>query len=106
MDITRNVFQNAYLGYFLYNNHWNKGFAKEAGEAVLKIAFKDLNLHRVEAAINPKNRPSLKVCTAIGLKKECLSRKRLFTNGQWNDFLVYAATSEDFGIKWKGPKKG
>lgn len=101
MDISRNIFQNAYLGYYIFNNHWENGYAKEAGNAIIKIAFKDLNLHRIEAAINPNNKPSIALAKSIGLKKEYLSQKRLFTNGQWNDFLIFAATSEDFGIKWK-----
>ncbi len=105
MDISRGIFQNAYLGYIIYNQHWGQGYAKEAGKAILEIAFKDLNLHRVEAAIDPKNKASLAVAKSIGLKKEYLCKRRLYIEGAWKDFMLYAGTSEDFGYKWKAPKK-
>jgi len=105
MSVTRNIFQNAFLGYFIFNNHWRQGYAKEAGMAILKIAFNELNLHRVEAAINPKNKPSIALANSLGLTKKYLSRKHLYTDKKWNDFMIYAATSEEFGIKWKAVKK-
>src|SRR5437868_9746796 len=49
MDISRQVFQNAYLGYRIFNNHWGKGYGKEGVRLGIDIAFKDLKLHRLEA---------------------------------------------------------
>lgn len=105
MDLSRGVFQNAYLGYRIFNNHWGQGYATEACKAALTIAFKDLKLHRVEAGIGPKNRASLKVAKRIGLNKEGLSPRRIFSNGKWEDLVLYAATSEDFGIKYRFSQK-
>ncbi|HEX7673234.1 MAG TPA: GNAT family N-acetyltransferase [Bdellovibrio sp.] len=104
MDISRQIFQNAYLGYRIYNNHWGQGYATEACKGVLEIAFKDLKLHRVEAGISPTNKVSLRVAKSIGLRKEGLSRRRLFTNNGWSDMVLYAGTSEEFGIKFRFPK--
>jgi ribosomal-protein-alanine N-acetyltransferase len=101
MDISRGVFQNAYLGYRIFNNFWGEGYGTEACEATLQIAFKDLKLHRVEAGIAPKNKRSIRLAKKIGLKKEGLSPRRLFINDTWVDIVVYAATSEDFGYKYR-----
>ncbi|MFS4457693.1 GNAT family N-acetyltransferase [Bdellovibrio sp. HCB2-146] len=105
MDLSRGIFQNAYLGYRIYNTHWGQGYATEACKAALAIAFKDLNLHRVEAGIAPKNRRSIRVAKAIGMRKEGLSARRIFSNGKWVDLVLYAATSEDFGIKYRFSQK-
>ena len=105
MDLSRGVFQNAYLGYRIYNNHWGQGYATEACKAALILAFRDLKLHRVEAGIGPKNRRSIRVAKAIGLRKEGLSPRRIFSNGKWVDVVLYAATSEDFGIKYRFSQK-
>lgn len=104
MDISRGLFQNAYIGYHIFNVYWGHGFAQEACTAALQIAFKDLNLHRVEAGIAPSNKRSIKTAKAIGLKKEGVSKKRLFINEAWVDIATYAATSEDFKIKYKFKK--
>lgn len=59
MDVSRQLFQNSYLGYRIYNNHWGKGYGKEAVKLCIDIAFKDLNLHRIEGGIEPKNKRSI-----------------------------------------------
>ncbi|WP_295899794.1 GNAT family N-acetyltransferase [uncultured Bdellovibrio sp.] len=96
MDISRGPFQNAYLGYRIFNNYWGNGYAQEACKAAMQIAFKDLKLHRVEAGIAPTNKKSIKTAKAIGLRKEGLSRKRLLVHKKWVDLVLYAATKEDF----------
>lgn len=100
MDISRMRFQNAYLGYRVFNNYWGEGYAAEACRAVIEIAFNDLKLHRIEAGIEPHNKASLRVAKAIGLRKEGLSLRRLWSHGKWVDLLLYAATCEDFGKRY------
>ena len=73
MDISRQIFQNAYLGYRIYNNHWGKGYGTEAVRLCIQIAFKDLNLHRLEAGIEPNNRRSIALAKSVGMKKESFS---------------------------------
>ncbi|WP_413288651.1 GNAT family N-acetyltransferase [Bdellovibrio sp. HCB337] len=96
MDISRGIFQNAYLGYRIFSHFWGQGYATEACRAVIDIAFKDLKLHRIEAAIEPHNKVSIKVAKKLGLRKEGLSSRRLQVRGKWKDMLVYAGTTEDF----------
>jgi ribosomal-protein-alanine N-acetyltransferase len=104
LDITRGVFHNAYIGYFMFNRHWRQGYGKEAVRAALDIAFRDLKLHRVEAGVSPHNRRSQALARAVGLRREGFSPKRIFLGGKWIDLVLYAATSEHFGVKWKEAK--
>lgn len=101
MDISRELFQNGYLGYRIFHNYWGKGYGKEAVSSAIKIAFKQLKLHRVEAGIELGNRRSIALARSVGLKKEGFSRRRIFLGGKWIDLILYAATSEDFGIPFK-----
>lgn len=96
MDISRAVFQNAYLGYRIFNPYWGNGFAQEATRGCIEIAFKKLKLHRVEAGIAPTNKKSIKVAKALGLRKEGLSKRRLHVHKKWQDMLIYAMTKEEF----------
>ncbi|QLY24307.1 GNAT family N-acetyltransferase [Bdellovibrio sp. KM01] len=103
--IIRGNFQNGVLGYRIFNNFWGEGYATEACAAAMQLAFKELKLHRVEAFIEPDNKPSLKVAKKIKLRKEGLSIRRVFFKKKWIDLSVFAATSEDYGIKYKFPLK-
>ena len=105
MDISRQIFQNAYLGYRIFNNQWGKGYGKEAVKLAIDIAFRDLNLHRLEAEIEPTNKRSIALAKSIGMEREGYSRKRLYLRDQWLDMVLYVARSEDFGIKWNPQKQ-
>lgn len=96
MDISRGVFQNAYLGYRIFNIYWGKGYAQEACLGTLDIAFKKLHLHRIEAGIAPTNKRSIKTAKAIGLRKEGISKRRLYINKKWVDLVLYALTKEEY----------
>ncbi|MBC7742675.1 MAG: GNAT family N-acetyltransferase [Bdellovibrionaceae bacterium] len=92
--------QNAVLGYSIINNYWGQGFGKEAVVCALQIAFKDLNLHRLEAGIELKNKRSISLIKAIGFRREGHSKKVVYSNKKWLNLEMYAATCEDFGIRW------
>lgn len=101
MDVLRGPGQSAYLGYSIENLYWGQGFGKEAVRAIIDIAFKDLVLHRIEAGIEPTNRRSILLARALGLRKEGLKKRAVFLRGQWTDLVMYSATCEEFGFKWK-----
>ena len=99
MDITRNVFQNAYLGYGVLNTKWGKGYGKEIVKATMQIAFSEIDLHRVEAGIEPKNKRSIALAKSCGMRREGLSKRRLYLGGEWKDMAIYAMTADEMGFK-------
>src|SRR5262245_55141365 len=54
-------FHSAYLGYFLGAKFTGQGYMTEAVQLMLRYAFRDLKLHRVEANVQPHNLASLAV---------------------------------------------
>ena len=96
MDISRGIFQNAYLGYIIYNPYWGHGYAQEACSLALKAAFQDLRLHRVEAGIAPSNKRSIRTARALGFRKEGISKRRLNVDGKWQNMAIYALTIEEW----------
>lgn len=95
MDVSRGIFQNAYIGYQLLNPYWGFGFGEEMVRGAIRLAFNHLKLHRLEAGISPSNRKSIRLAKKIGFRKEGRSKRRLYLNGEWKDFMIYALTSED-----------
>jgi len=95
-QIFRRGFQNTYLGYQLFAGYTGNGYMTEAVEIGLRHAFIELNLHRVEANVQPSNRPSIAVLRRNGFAKEGLSRRYLKINGRWRDHERWAILKEDW----------
>lgn len=102
MNFVRSVTQSSFLGYALFNPYWGKGYAKEAVEALIDIAFKDHKLHRVVAGIEPKNKRSIKLVQKLGFRREGISKRVVLLRNKWQDLVQYALTTEDRKIKWDG----
>jgi [ribosomal protein S5]-alanine N-acetyltransferase len=86
-NIVRGAFQSCHLGYKLDQDKINKGYMTEALEKVIEYAFKELQLHRIEANIIPHNFRSLRVVEKLGFYNEGLAIKYLRINGRWEDHI-------------------
>lgn len=87
----RGSLQFANYGYRIYNRHWNKGYGFEASKKGLSIGFKELKLHRLEAAIDLDNKKSIRLVKAIGMRKEGVRKKFWLEKSGWMDQMMYAA---------------
>lgn len=95
-QIFRKAFQNCYLGYALGVKYVGNGFMTEAVNLILRYAFKNLKLHRIEANVQPENLPSIAVLMRCGFTKEGFSRKYLKIKGKWRDHERFAIIKEDW----------
>ncbi|MGM0804088.1 MAG: GNAT family N-acetyltransferase [Bacillota bacterium] len=83
--VMRGSIQSAFVGYFLDEKHNGKGYTTEAVRLIVKYAFDELKLHRVEAGVMPHNIGSIRVLEKAGFEKEGLARKNVKINGKWED---------------------
>jgi RimJ/RimL family protein N-acetyltransferase len=60
-----------------------KGYCNGMIKAVLKIAFEELNLHRVSLGVYDNNKAALKCYEKAGLSKEGIHRDILWYKGAW-----------------------
>jgi len=95
-SIQRGPFQNAYVGYWIDENRAGEGLVPEALVVLLRFAFEDLGLHRVQVAIIPRNTPSRRVVQKVGLREEGVAERYLEINGVWEDHLRHAITAEEW----------
>ncbi|MDR3597681.1 GNAT family protein [Clostridium sp.] len=94
--ILHGSFKNGILGYSMDEDEQGKGYMKESVKLLLKYAFNECNLHRIEASAlidNEKSRSVLKKC---GFKLVGINEKYLFINGKWEDHATYYILKEDF----------
>ena len=94
-EIVRGRFQSGYLGYYVGAPHARRGYMTEALQRMLRSAFRELRLHRVEAACIPTNAPSIGLLEKTGFQREGYARRYLCINGVWQDHLLYARLSDD-----------
>jgi ribosomal-protein-alanine N-acetyltransferase len=92
-NIRRGVAQMASLGYWAGERHARRGYTTAAVRAVVRHAFENLDLHRVEAACQPDNNASRRVLEKAGFTQEGAARAYLQINGAWRDHLLFGIAS-------------
>jgi ribosomal-protein-alanine N-acetyltransferase len=81
--------RRAELGFALGRPHWGQGHARAAVSAVLDVGFGELDLHRVEADVDPRNARSRALLERLGFVHEGLLRERWHVNGEICDAAFY-----------------
>jgi len=89
--------QTASIGYLLGEKHWRKGIMSEALEAMIKFAFRRLNLKRLQAEVFFENKASVELLKKFAFKKEGLRRQavRAKSTGKWHDVWIYGLLKSD-----------
>jgi ribosomal-protein-alanine N-acetyltransferase len=95
-SIQRGPFQNAYVGYWVDQRLAGQEYTPEALVVAMRFSFEELRLHRLQIAIIPRNRPSRRVVEKLGIRLEGMAERYLEINGNWEDHLRYAITTEEW----------
>jgi len=92
-NIVRGPFQSAYLGYYMFGGYERRGYMKWSLGVIVKRAWKELKLHRLEANIQPENTASIALVESLGFTKEGYSPAYLKKAGRWRDHERWAIRS-------------
>jgi [ribosomal protein S5]-alanine N-acetyltransferase len=84
------------IGYVLAREDWGRGYMTEAARAILNVAFRQLDLHRVWATCNPRNHASYRVMEKLGMRREGHFREGAMEKGEWRDSYLYAVLAEEW----------
>jgi len=93
-EIVRGYFQSAYLGYYIGAPYAGQGYMQEALTLVVEYAFSEVQLHRLEANIQPENTASINLVKRCGFRKEGFSPRYLKINGEWKDHERWAILAD------------
>lgn len=80
----------AEIGYVLHPAQQGKGIMDEAMKAVLQYGFEKMQLHSVEANVNPANKNSMKLLEKNGFVKEAHFKENYYYNGKFLDSVIYS----------------
>lgn len=83
-------FHSCSIGYKFDQSFHHQGYAYEATETAMLIAFYHMQMQRVEAYIKTDNYPSLHLIEKLGFESEGICRKLVQTNNHWAEHYIYA----------------
>lgn len=83
------------IGYALQQRFWGRGIMSETLKRMIEFGFKDLQLHSIEANVNPNNISSIKLLEKAGFKREAYFRENFLFNGKYFDSAIYSLIETD-----------
>ncbi len=100
--VQRGPFQSGHVGYWIDYRCAGREYTPEALVVVLDFSFETLRLHRVQISIIPRNQASRRVVEKLGIRSEGIALRYLEINGNWEDHVRYAITTEEW--QKRGPE--
>ena len=86
------------IGYTLHPNYWGLGYVPEAARALIDLAFKELDLHKIELSCFGYNLQSQRVAEKLGFTLEARIRDRTDVQGNRCDSLIYGLLRSEWEV--------
>jgi ribosomal-protein-alanine N-acetyltransferase len=80
----------AEIGYLLNPKYWKTGLMSEAMVVTLDFGFNKMNLHSIEANVNPNNNASIALLKKFNFIKEAYFKENYYFNGKFLDSGIYS----------------
>jgi len=87
------------LGYWIGKPYWNRGYATEAAQAVLRYGFETLRLHRVYAFHFRRNPASGRVLRKLGMTHEATLRQHIRKWESFEDLEGYGILRSEYDAR-------
>ena len=84
------------LGYVFDPALGGRGYATEAANAMLRLGFEELGLHRIVARIDERNAPSVRLARRLGMRQEARLVENEFFKGEWTTELDFAMLADEW----------
>ena len=95
-SVMRGAMQSGTIGYWIDEAKAGNSYVSEAVLVLMKFAFEELRLHRMEICIVPRNANSRRVVEKLQLREEGIAERFLEINGIWEDHVRYGFTIEEW----------
>lgn len=85
----------AQIGYWLDQKYAGRNVMPTAVAMAVDYCLFELRLHRIEVAIRPENKASLRVVEKLGFTEVGYAPRYLHIDGDWRDHRLFAITVEE-----------
>lgn len=96
-NIVRGPFQSCNLGYWVSSTHNGRGLATAGVADIMRVAFAERRLHRIEAGTLLHNVASQRVLERNGFVRFGVAPAYLKIAGRWQDHAMYQVVNPDAG---------
>ncbi|WP_155295424.1 GNAT family N-acetyltransferase [Chromobacterium violaceum] len=86
----------ARLGYWLADSHVGRGVMSRALALLMRYAFEELGLHRLDLGCAPENLRSCRVAERLGFRLEGELRDAQFLNGRFWNMRCYGLLADEW----------
>jgi ribosomal-protein-alanine N-acetyltransferase len=97
--VLRGAMQSATIGYWIDQAQAGRSLIAEGVVVVAAFAFEQLDLHRLEICIVPRNGNSRRVMEKLAIREEGVAERFLEINGVWEDHVRYGFTVEEWAAR-------
>lgn len=95
--------RNAHLGMMIGDKqYWSRGYGTDALMTLLRFAFDEMNLHRVDLSVDASNSRAIACYRKCGFVEEGRMRDARYGRGEYEDQLVMGVLREEFEAVRKG----
>ncbi len=78
------------IGYEMHPEYWGRGIMHEAMRVILDYGFLTMNLHSIEANVDPQNHRSSGLLLRNNFVQEAYFRENYFGLGCFHDSVIYS----------------
>jgi RimJ/RimL family protein N-acetyltransferase len=77
-------------------DYWGKGYGTDALKTLLRFAFHEMNLNRVQLRVHDYNARAIRCYEKCGFRNEGCQRQALFRDGKYHDVLLMSVLADEF----------
>jgi RimJ/RimL family protein N-acetyltransferase len=88
--------RQAEVGWIFDPDYQGQGYATEAANAMLDLAFGPGDMHRVAARCDVRNEASWRLMERLGMRREAHFREHGLFKGRWDEEFIYALLASEW----------
>ncbi len=77
-------------------DYWNQGYGTDATQTMLRVAFDNLNLHRVSLRVHADNVRGIRCYEKAGFQREGKLRESVFRGGVYHDMVLMSILKSEY----------
>jgi RimJ/RimL family protein N-acetyltransferase len=84
------------IGFIVHPDHQGRGYATEAAQAMLALAFGAYGLHRAYGRLEARNTASARVLERLGMRREGHLVENEWVKGEWQSEVIYGLLAREW----------
>ena len=97
LDDVNSTCRRAELGIVIGEpDYWGQGYGSDAIQTLLRFAFHELNLHRVQLWVYEDNARGIRAYEKCGFRHEGRMRDGIYRQGRYSDMLLMGILRDEF----------